>query len=147
AKTEAILKRFSKNKSHPVYKALSELGKVIKTIFLCDYLLHEEIWQEIQEGLNVVENWNSAIEFIFFGHNGEIQKNQVEDQEVAVRSLQLLQNCLVYINTLKIQKTMNERKWLEKMTHEDLRALSPLIYNHFTPYGRFEMDLDNRLSL
>lgn len=28
------------------------------------------------------------------------------------------------------------------MTHEDLRALSPLIYNHITPYGRFEMDLD-----
>lgn len=147
ADTEAILKRFSKNKSHPVYKALSELGKVIKTIFLCDYLMHEEMRQEIQEGLNVVENWNSAIEFIFFGNNGEIQKNQVEDQEIAVRSLQLLQNCLVYINTLKIQKAMKEHGWLGKMKQEDLRALSPLIYNHITPYGRFEMDLDKRLVL
>lgn len=82
--TEAILKRFSKNKSHPVYKALSELGKVIKTILLCEYLMYEEIRQEIHEGLNVVENWNSAIGFSFFGNNGEIQKNQVEDQEIAV---------------------------------------------------------------
>jgi TnpA family transposase len=109
--------------------------------------MHEEIRQEIQEGLNVVENWNSAIEFIFFGNNGEIQKNQVEDQEIAVCSLQLLQNCLVYINTLKIQKTMKEHGWLEKMTQEDLRALSPLIYNHITPYGRFDVDLDQRLAL
>lgn len=147
ADTEAILKRFSKNKSHPVYKALSELGKAVKTIFLCEYLMYEEMRQEIQEGLNVVENWNSANGFIFFGNNGEIQKNQVEDQEVAVLSLQLLQNSLVYINTLKIQNTIKEQRWLEKMTPEDLRALSPLIYNHITPYGRFEMDLNKRLSL
>lgn len=112
-----------------------------------DYLMYEEIRQEIHEGVNVGEDWNSAIGFIFFGNNGEIQKNQVEDQEIAVRSLQLLQNCLLYINTLKIQKTMKERRWLEKMTREDLRAISPLIYNHITPYGRFEVDLDQRLAL
>lgn len=112
-----------------------------------DYLMYEEIRQEIHEGVNVGEDWNSAIGFIFFGNNGEIQKNQVEDQEIAVRSLQLLQNCLLYINTLKIQKTVKERRWLEKTTREDLRALSPLIYNHITPYGRFEVDLDQRLAL
>lgn len=42
---------------------------------------------------------------------------------------------------------MKEHGWIEKMTQEDLRALSPLIYNHITPYGRFEVDLDQRLAL
>jgi len=34
AETEAILRRFTRNLQHPTYKALTELGKAIKTIFL-----------------------------------------------------------------------------------------------------------------
>jgi len=37
AETEAILRRFTRhNVQHPTYKAFAELGKAIKTIFLCE---------------------------------------------------------------------------------------------------------------
>jgi TnpA family transposase len=85
AEAEAILKRFTRhNMQHPTYKALSELGRVIKTIFLCSYLTDEAVRREIQEGLNVVENWNSANGFIFYGRHGEISTNDVDAQEVAI---------------------------------------------------------------
>jgi TnpA family transposase len=36
-RAEAILKRFnSYNVTHPTYKALAELGKVEKTLYLCE---------------------------------------------------------------------------------------------------------------
>ena len=39
AQTELILRRFTRNNvQHPTYKALAELGKAVKTTFLCRYL-------------------------------------------------------------------------------------------------------------
>src|SRR5574344_2199597 len=63
----AILRHFTKkNVQHPTYKAFAELGKAIKTIFLCRYLHDEALRREINEGLNVVEQWNGATDFVFF---------------------------------------------------------------------------------
>ena len=55
ATAEAILKRYnSYNVTHPTYKALAEVGKAEKSIFLCDYLPSQETQHEVHEGLNVV---------------------------------------------------------------------------------------------
>lgn len=149
AETEAVLKRFTRNSGHPTYRALAELGKALKTIFLCQYLSSEEIRREIHEGLNVVENWNSANSFIFYGKGGEIQTNRMEDQEIAVLALHLLQNCLVLINTLMIQEVLLEQNkfLLQKLVPEDFRALTPLIYAHVNPYGTFKLNMHERLKI
>jgi len=100
ADSESILKRFTKNNlQHPTYQALSELGRAIKTIFLCRYLMSEEMRREINEGLNIIENWNSANDFIFCGKGREFSTNNIENQEISALSLHLLQNCMIYVNT------------------------------------------------
>lgn len=148
AETEAILRRFTKNNlQHPTYKAFAELGKAIKTIFLCRYLHDESLRREINEGLNVVEQWNGATDFVFFARRGEMASNRREDHEISMLALHLIQNCMVYINTLMIQKVLAQTHWQGKMTPRDYAALTPLIWEHVNPYGRFDLDMNSRLDL
>lgn len=148
AETEAILRRFtSTGPQHPAYLAFLELGKAVKTIFLCQYLELEELRREIQEGLNVIENWNGANDFIFYGRSGEFATNRLDQQELSALSLHLLQSCLVYVNTLLIQRVLDEPEQLQRMKKEDMRGLTPLIYHHVTPYGMFRLDLSERIEI
>ena len=143
---ESLLRRFTrKNAQHSAYKGFSEIGKAIKTIFLCRYLASEELRREINAGLNVVETWNGTNDFIFFGKSGELATNRQEDQEMGLLCLHLLQSSLVFINTLMIQRVLQEPAWAERMTERDLAALSPLMTQHINKYGRFEVDLAKRI--
>lgn len=146
AETESILRRFTRtNLQHPTYRALQELGKAVKTVFLCAYLASEEVRREVHDALNVIESWNSANTFIFFGRGGELATNRSDEQELAVLCLHLLQNSLVYINTLMLQHVLRDRASAYWPGPRDLRALTPLFYIHVNPYGRFSLDLHERL--
>ncbi|EXI77400.1 MAG: Transposase, TnpA family [Candidatus Accumulibacter appositus] len=106
AATEAIQRRFTKkNVQHPTYKAFAELGKAIKTIFLCHYLHDDALRREINEGLSVVEQWNGATDFVFFARRGEMASNRREDHEVSMLALHLRQNCMGPIRWM-IQKVL-----------------------------------------
>jgi hypothetical protein len=44
-----------------------------------------------------------------------------------------------------IQQILVEHNLIDKLTKEDKRALTPLIYEHVNPYGLFPLDLEKRL--
>jgi hypothetical protein len=84
---------------------------------------------------------------VFFARRGEMVSNRHEDHEISMLSLHLIQNCMVYVNTLMIQKVLSQPHWQGKMTTRDYAALTPLIWEHVNPYGRFELDMNSRLAL
>ncbi len=132
AEPEAIWRRFQHGgPQHPTYRALAEVSKAEKTFFLCRYLDSEPLRREIH----------------FFGKGGEVATNRLEDQKLSVLALHLLQTCLVYVNTLMLQRVLEEPVWTSRMTEADQRGLSPLVYAHVTPYGRFDLNLKQRIDL
>jgi hypothetical protein len=46
-----------------------------------------------------------------------------------------------------LQRVLREAAWDTRLTVEDLRALTPLIYGHVSPYGHFLLDMQTRLDL
>lgn len=143
---ETILKRFTQTDiQHSTYAALAELGKVIKTLFLCDYLSSEALRREIEEGLNIIENWNGANDYVGYGRSGEFSGQRLLDHELSMLSLQLVQNSLIYVNTLMLQQVLAKPYWFKRMTVDDWRGLTPLFYAHINPYGVFKLDMDQRI--
>ncbi len=54
---------------------------------------------------------------------------------------------MVYINTLMLQTVLAKPDWERRLTQRDLAALTPLIWEHVNPYGRFELDMNTRIPL
>ena len=62
-------------------------------------------------------------------------------------SLHLLQVSLVYVNTLMIQQVLAEPQWQARLTADDRRGLTPLLWQHVNPYGTFQLNMSERLPL
>ncbi len=46
-----------------------------------------------------------------------------------------------------LQQILGRPNWKRRLTPIDHRALTPLIWEHVNPYGRYELDMTQRLAL
>jgi TnpA family transposase len=148
AEAQQLLRRFMRGgPRHPAHQALDELGRVGRTIFLCNYLADENVRREVHEARQVIETWNSGVDFIHYGKNNELTGDDREDLEISVLAMHLLQASLVLVNTLILQQILVEPEWAARLTGRDKQALSALIWTHINPYGTFHIDMSTHLDL
>lgn len=143
APVESILRRFGRNNSaNPTFKGFVEIGKALKTIHNCKFLTDPEYRQKIHGGRNVIESWNSVTDFICYGGRSEIETNDPETQELTVLCVHLLQNALVLINTVMLQRVLHDDGYLGQLQAEELNAMTPLFTSNVNPYGDIHLDLN-----
>jgi TnpA family transposase len=91
-----LLKRLtSYSRNHKLYTALKELGKIIKTDFLLNYIDDVTLRQRIEKQLNKVEASNKFSKAVFFGNSSEFTVATAEEQNIANNSKRLIHQALL----------------------------------------------------
>jgi TnpA family transposase len=143
APVDSLLRRFNRNNpANQTYKGFLEVGKALKTIHNCKFLTDPSYRHRIHKGRNIVENWNSAVDFICYGGKAEIETNDTDVQELTVLCLHLLQNALVLVNTVMMERVLNENGYIKKMDAVDMNAMTPLFTSNVNPYGDINLDIN-----
>ena len=142
APVDSLLRRFNRNNpANQTYKGFLEIGKALKTIHDCKFLTDPSYRQRIHAERNVAESWNSVIDFICYGGKSEIQTNDPIIQELTVLCLHLLQNALVLVNTVMLERVLHDEGYIHQMQADDKNAMTPLFTSNINPYGDIHLDI------
>jgi TnpA family transposase len=123
-------------------RAIGEVGRVAKTLYLLNYLDDEAYRRRILTQLNRGESRHGVARAIFHGQRGELRQRYREGQEDQLGALGLVVNAVVLWNTRYLDAALSRvRASGAVVKPEDVERLSPLLLDHINVLGRYEFVL------
>jgi len=126
------------SRKNKLYFAFRELGRVVRTIFLLEYINDDELRRIIQAAQNKCEGFNKFAQWIYFGSD-TIEDNVRDNQLKIIKYNHLIANLLIFHNCHTMTEALKE---LEaegmQLTPELLAAFSPFRM-HPNRFGTYEL--------
>ena len=138
-----LLRKLSNySRKNRLYQAFRELGRVVRTIFLLQYLSEPGMRQQITETTNKVEAYNGFAKWLFFGGEGIIAENDPQEQEKMIKYNDLVANAVIFQNVVDESRILHELiAEGYPVKREDVAALSPYLTRHVKRFGDYVIDL------
>jgi TnpA family transposase len=134
----------SYSRKNRLYQAFRELGRVVRTVFLLEYISDRSLRREITACTNIVEGYNHFLDWIFFGKEGIITENDPEQQEKRVKYLDLVASAVILHNAVDLSVVIQQLTAEGvKIDRAMLATLSPYLTGHLKRYGDFVIDLQS----
>lgn len=123
-------------------RALEELGRIVKTLYLLAYIDDEAYRRRILNQLNRGEGRHQIARVVFHGKRGELRQRYREGQEDQLGALGLVVNAIVLWNTIYMDAVLDHLR-VEgfDVRDADVARLSPLAHEHINMLGRYVFTL------
>jgi len=134
---------------HPtsLARAIGELGRIAKTLYLLAYIDDDAYRRRILTQLNRGESRHSLARALFHGQRGELRQRYREGQEDQLGALGLVVNMLVLWTTRYSDLALAQlRREGTAVAEEDVARLSPLGHRHIQLLGRYHFALADTLA-
>ena len=128
-------------------RALQELGRLVKTLYLLRYVDDGGYRRRILTQLNRHEGRHRLARALFHGKRGELRQRYREGQEDQLGALGLVVNMVVLWNTIYMDAAL-DRLQAEgyEARPEDVARLSPLGHTHINMLGRYAFTLPDTVA-
>ncbi len=128
-------------------RAVAELGRVEKTLYLLAYVQDEAYRRRILVQLNRGEGRHALARAVFHGKKGELRQRCREGMEDQLGALGLVVNALVLWNTRYMQHALEQDQPTEEIPNpDDAARLSPLLHEHVNMLGRYDFTLPDAIA-
>lgn len=128
-------------------RALQELGRLIKTLYLLRFIDDEHYRRRILVQLNRGEGRHQLARIIFHGKRGELRQRYREGQEDQLGALGIVVNLVVLWNTIYMDAALHQlRAEGYEVLPQDVARLSPLSFKHINMLGRYAFTLPDTVA-
>lgn len=133
---------FFKQRQFSLYQAFQELGRVIRTQFLLEYISNVSLREIITASTTKVEAYNALSDWILFGSKVIVASNDPDEMEKAVKYNALIANCIVLHNIIDYSYIIHQlQQEGYDIVKEDVARLSPYLTEHLKRFGDYVLDM------
>ena len=126
------------NASDRLAGALTQRGRLMKTVHILRYIQEEPLRDAIQLQLNRGEFRHILAKSLFFANQGGLRSGDYEEVMNKASCLSLLSNAVLVWNTVHITRIVGQlRAAGHEVKDEDLARVSPLAHAHVIPNGSY----------
>lgn len=139
APAHVVLRRLASSApSDRVAKALTALGRALRSLHLLRYIHEEDLRARMQLQLNRGEGRHQVARRLFFANQGAFQTGDYEEIMNKATCLSLLSNAALVWNTVHMSRIIEQlRARGETITREELARISPMAFSHIIPNGTY----------
>jgi TnpA family transposase len=131
------------SRKNKLYFAFRELGRIVRTAFLLDYISDIELRRTIQAATNKSEAFNLFVQWVAFGGGRLLAENARDEQRKMIKYHHLAANLLIFHNVVTMTKAL-QALIVEghRIDEEALACLSPYQTEHINRFGRYALKRD-----